>query len=79
MQCLIDLKKTQQKNKNKHIQKSDSDWIRVNIICWSLINGYCYRKWAQLKSWMRLFTFHMMLIPLGKVCIQLFSPPAINK
>ena len=37
---------------------------------------YCLRKWTwfpKFKSWMRLFTFHIALIPLGKVWIQLFS------
>ena len=34
------------------------------------------RKWTQpheFKSWMRLIAFHIALIPLGKVWIQLFS------
>ena len=39
-------------------------------------NGYCHMKWTQrheFKSWMRLIAFHIALIPLGKVWIQLFS------
>ena len=39
-------------------------------------NGYCRRKWTrrhEFKSWTRLITFHIALIPLGKVWIQLFS------
>ena len=39
-------------------------------------NGYHYRKWTrrhEFKSWTRLIVFHIALIPLGKVWIQLFS------
>ena len=39
-------------------------------------NGYGRRKWTrryEFKSWTRLIAFHMALIPLGKVWIQLFS------
>ena len=39
-------------------------------------NGYRRRKWTwrhEFKSWMRLIAFHIALIPLGKVWIQLFS------
>ena len=39
-------------------------------------NGYRCRKWTrrhELKSWTRLIAFHIALIPLGKVWIQLFS------
>ena len=39
-------------------------------------NGYRHRKWTwwhEFKSWMRLIAFHITLIPLGKVWIQLFS------
>ena len=39
-------------------------------------NGYCRRKWTQqheFKSWTRQIAFHIVLIPLGKVWIQLFS------
>ena len=38
-------------------------------------NGYHRRKWTQqheFKSWTRLIAFHIALIPLGKVWIQLF-------
>ena len=40
----------------------------------------CYRrnKWTrrhEFKSWTRLIAFHIALIPLGKVWIQLFSLP----
>ena len=39
-------------------------------------NGYRRRKWTRrhdFKSWTRLIAFHIALIPLGKVWIQLFS------
>ena len=39
-------------------------------------NGYRCRKWTrryEFKSWTRLIAFHIALIPLGKVWIQLFS------
>ena len=39
-------------------------------------NCYRHRKWIrwyEFKSWMRLIAFHIALIPLGKVWIQLFS------
>ena len=39
-------------------------------------NGYRRRKWTrryEFKSWTRLTAFHIALIPLGKVWIQLFS------
>ena len=38
--------------------------------------GYRHRKWIrrhEFKSWTRLIAFHIALIPLGKVWIQLFS------
>ena len=38
--------------------------------------GYRRRKWTQrheFKFWTRLIVFHIILIPLGKVWIQLFS------
>ena len=39
-------------------------------------NGYRRWKWTrqhEFKSWTRLIAFHIALIPLGKVWIQLFS------
>ena len=39
-------------------------------------NGYRRRKWTrrhEFKSWIWLISFHIALIPLGKVWIQLFS------
>ena len=39
-------------------------------------NGYRRRKWTrwhEFKSWTRMIAFHIALIPLGKVWIQLFS------
>ena len=47
----------------------------INISCpWC--NGYRRRKWTrryEFKSWTRMIAFHIALIPLGKVWIQLFS------
>ena len=46
------------------------------IKCWPWCNGYRRRKWTrrhEFKSWTRLIAFHIALIPLGKVWIQLFS------
>ena len=45
---------------------------RRNLWC----NGYRCRKWTrrdEFKFWIRLIIFHIELIPLGKVWIQLFS------
>ena len=39
-------------------------------------NSYRRRKWTrrhEFKSWTRMIAFHIALIPLGKVWIQLFS------
>ena len=39
-------------------------------------NGYRHSKWTrwhEFNSWIRLIAFHIALIPLGKVWIQLFS------
>ena len=39
-------------------------------------NGYRRRKWTrrfEFKSWTRMIAFHIALLPLGKVWIQLFS------
>ena len=39
-------------------------------------NCYRRRKWTrrqEFKSWTRMISFHIALIPLGKVWIQLFS------
>ena len=49
-----------------------TDWIYADPWC----NGYRRRKWTrrhEFKSWTRLIAFHIALIPLGSVWIQLFS------
>ena len=49
----------------------DREWWRCP---WC--NGYRRRKWTRrhdFKSWTMLIAFHIALIPLGKVWIQLFS------
>ena len=57
---------------------SGLDWpqtlVRRCQFAWC--NGYRHRKWTrwhEFKSWTRLIAFHIALIPLGKVWIQLFS------
>ena len=58
-----------------------SVWIAENstfIMIWRCpwCNDYRRRKWTrrhEFKSWSRLITFHIALIPLRKVWIQLFS------
>ena len=49
-------------------------WVSISWCPWC--NGYRRRKWIrrhEFKSWTRLIAFHIALIPLGKVWIQLFS------
>ena len=44
--------------------------------CSQWCNAYCRQKWTrrhEFKSWTKLIAFHIALIPLGKVWIQLFS------
>ena len=56
-------------------------YIYIYIYIWDDLggacgNGYRRRKWTrrhEFKSWTRLIAFHIALIPLGKVWIQLFS------
>ena len=51
---------------NKFINQRKCPWC----------NGFHHRKWTrrrEFKSWTRLIAFHIALIPLGKVWIQLFS------
>ena len=54
--------------------------ISLSFRCYSpkcpWCNGYRRRKWTRrhdFKSWTRLIVFHIALIPLEKVWIQLFS------
>ena len=70
--------KTRYLNKNV----SSCTWIKMSPphILWisrhSWFNGYHYWKWTwwhDFKSSMRLFVFHILLIALRKVWIQLFS------
>ena len=57
-----------------------SDSVNHNRLqVWSVkcpwCTGYRRRKWTrrpEFKSWTRLIAFHIALIPLGKVWIQLF-------
>ena len=50
----------------------------IKTVAWRCPWYNCYRrrKWTrrhEFKSWTRLIAFHIALIPLGKVWIQLFS------
>ena len=48
----------------------------INLFQCPWCNGYRRRKWTrrhEFKSWTKLIGFHIALIPLGKVWIQLFS------
>ena len=56
------------------IQLSHTHIYMCNMCPWC--NGYRCRKWTRrhkFKPWMRLIAFHMALISLGKIWIQLFS------
>ena len=62
-------------NKWYHRQRHVSQFIKFSGR-YPGCNGYRRRKWKQrheFKSWTRLIAFHISLIPLGKVWIQLFS------
>ena len=51
-------------------------WLSLGLWRCAWCNGYRRRKWTrwhEFKSWTRLIAFHIALIPLGKVWIQLFS------
>ena len=53
-------------------------WSANNLANWRCpwCNGYRRRKWTrrhEFKSWTRQIAFHIALIPLRKVWIQLFS------
>ena len=67
-----------------NILSTESDVNMPIEKAWTAIDGRCpwcnryrRRKWTrrhEFKSWTRLTAFHIALIPLGKVWIQLFSP-----
>ena len=64
-------------NVDMPINKETKLCHHVLIYFWRYLwcNGYRCRKWTQryeFKSWTRLIAFHIALIPLGKVWIQLF-------
>ena len=53
-------------------------WVlwHINYCRCPWCSRYCRRKWTrryEFKSWTRLIAFHVTLMPLGKVWIQLFS------
>ena len=54
---------------------------RINCRRCLWCNGYRRRKWTrrhEFKSWTRLITFHIALIPLGMVWIHFNLPPAMG-
>ena len=60
------------KNTASKITAKFNDHLEEVLWC----NGYRRRKWTrrhEFKFWTRLIAFHIALIPLGKVWIQLFS------
>ena len=62
----IDLVVSRELHINKMMCKKEVPW------CY----GYRRRKWTrrhEFKSWTKMIEFHIALIPLGKVWIQLFS------
>ena len=78
----IKLKQTWKKDKylnlSRELKKSSNMKVIIIpiVISWCpWCNGYRRRKWTrrhEFKSWTRLIAFHIALIPLGKVWIQLF-------
>ena len=61
---------------SKTIQAKRTNHAGHNLRRCPWCNGYRPRKWTrrhEFKSWPRLIAFHIALIPLGKVWIQLFS------
>ena len=62
---------------NTRLAKAWTAFDRLSVI-WRCpwCSRYRRRKWTrrhEFKSWTRLIAFHIALIPLGKVWIQLFS------
>ena len=60
-----------------HRMKRKLNWSKCNLKRRSWCNSYRRMKWIRqhvFKFRTRLFAFHIAVIPLGKVWIQLFSP-----
>ena len=59
------------------LENTEYSFIAINSRSrWRCPLCYRYRKWKrrhEFKFWTRLIAFHIALIPLGKVLIQLFS------
>ena len=63
-------------NLHKRMSKNVPDTINIQNFRCPWCNGYHRRKWIrrhEFKCWTRLIAFHIALIPLGKVWIQLLS------
>ena len=57
-------------------KRGETEMVHYFEMRYSWCNSYRHRKWTrpqEFKSWTRLIAFHITLIPLGKVWIQLFS------
>ena len=62
--------------KKQTTNMGEDKFLQTYIIKILWCNGYRRRNWTrryEFKSWTRLIAFHIALIPLGKVWIQLFS------
>ena len=71
----INVQRMQFPNLQLLICHKTSDRLKCRWRC-SWCNGYRRRNWTrqhEFKSWTRLIAFHIVLIPLGKVWILLFS------
>ena len=63
--------------RNEHVWNTRHD-NKTLLVIWRCpwCNGYRRRMWTrrhEFKSWTNLITFHIALIPLGKVWLQIFS------
>ena len=64
------------KTRNQYEMKKMKMMIALLLWRCPWCNGHRHRKWTrqlEFKSWTRLIAFHIALISLGKVWIQLFS------
>ena len=74
---LIRIVRRDHKNKSSKITTELNDYLEKPVFRrgpWC--NDYRRRTWTwrhEFKSWTRLIAFHIALIPLGKVWIQIFS------
>ena len=67
-----------ERNNIPFVKRFSEYYTKLQPFHWSCswCNGYRRRKWTrwhEFKSWPKLITFHIALIPLGKVWIQLLK------